>query len=328
MTGVPHSLSVVVPAFNEEGVIGGTLAHLAERLATRPDLVRQVDVIVVSDGSSDRTFDEATEALRRTELDGTVVQLAKNVGSHTAIRCGLDRASGELVAVVSADGQESPDAVLELISQFAPDTEVVWGERATRSGDGVIRRSLARLWYGVFRRLTRLEFPPGGLDFLVMRRRVADVLRSHAERTASIFLLTFNLGLRQKLVPYEREERPGGTSKWSLAKRVKLAIDMVTGVSVAPIRMLSLVGSVVGLLGILFGGITVVRALAGDVGVPGWASLMVVTSLLGGLMLITLGLMGEYLWRALDEVRGRPLYLEARVESVAERGAGTGAFGE
>ena len=150
-----------------------------------------------------------------------------------------------------------------------------------------------------------------GYDFVMFSRPVLDALFQYRERNASIFLLIFNLGFGQTAVGYVREARAGGSTGWTFRKRAKLAIDMLTGFSAAPIRVVSAVGILIGALGFVFGGITVVRGLLGHIPAEGWASLMVMTALMGGMILVALGFIGEYLWRALDEVRGRPLYLGA-----------------
>jgi dolichol-phosphate mannosyltransferase len=303
-------LSIVIPAYNEEGVIGRTL----NRIAATPDL-GDFEVVVVSDGSTDGTFEEARAAMAG-RLRGTVLDLATNVGSHAAIRCGLQHAEGDHVAVLSADGQDPPEQLAAMLHAFKPGIDIVWGQRRDRSSDGLVARTLARLYYRLFRRLTSLDYPPSGLDFVVVSRRVVATLDRYRERHASLFLLIYNLGFGQTTVPYDRGERIGGQSGWTLRKRTKLAIDMVTAFSAAPIRLISLVGIVVGLAGLGFGGVTLIRGFLGQVPVSGWASMMVLTSLLMGLTLVAVGFLGEYVWRALDEIRGRPLYIETRSVAV------------
>jgi polyisoprenyl-phosphate glycosyltransferase len=146
----------------------------------------------------------------------------------------------------------------------------------------------------------------------VARRRVIEAVLQRSARNASLFLLIYNLGFGQTFVGYERGIRVGGCSSWTLRKRVKLAIDMLTSFSAAPIRIASLAGIVAGLVGIVLGSVTLVRAVLGDVPVSGWASLMVVSSFTSGLMLVAIAFLGEYAWRILDEVRGAPPFIEAR----------------
>jgi len=307
------SLSIVIPAFNEAGVIGRTLERIAAAVDSSPEL-GEVEVIVVSDGSTDATFDEARGVIEA-RFRGQAIELVSNVGSHAAIRCGLRHANGDHVAILSADGQDPPEQLVTMMAAFEPGVDIVWGQRRERSSDGIVARTLAKAYYWLFRRLTSLDYPPSGLDFAVMTRRVVDAVEQYRERHTSLFLLVFNLGFGQTTVPYDRGERIGGESGWTLRKRAKLAVDMLTGFSAAPIRLISLAGILVGFAGLGFGGVTLIRGFLGQIPVSGWASMMVLTSLMMGLTLVALGFLGEYVWRALDEVRGRPLYIEARRES-------------
>jgi dolichol-phosphate mannosyltransferase len=308
-------LSIVVPAYNESGVVGGTLARIA---ALDRAFTDRIEVIVVSDGSTDATFEEACDGLRR-GLAGRVVELAANVGSHAAIRCGLRYARGELVAIMAADGQDPPEVLPAMLERFTPMIDVVWGRRRERRSDRFGTRMAAAAFYRLFRVLTRLDFPPSGLDFVVVRRRVVDAVLQAFARNTSLFLVIYNLGFAQAFVEYDRGVRAGGRSSWTLRKRLKLGVDMLAGCSAAPIRIASLSGVIVGLVGIILGGVTLIRAAFGNVPVSGWASLMVVSSFMGGLMLVAIAFLGEYVWRILDEVRGAPPFIEARHEDATRQ---------
>jgi dolichol-phosphate mannosyltransferase len=314
-------LSIVIPAWNEAGVIGPTLQRIKAIVAAHPELVGRVEVIVVSDGSTDGTYREAVAEIGDV-VSGRVVQLLQNVGSHAAIRAGMEHAHGDFVALLAADGQDPPELLPEMLEAFADeDVCVVWGRRLARVHDDRFHSLTSATYYRIFRRLTGMEYPAAGLDFVVLRRVVVEAVLSHRERNTSLYLLIFNLGLPDAYVDYERGERALGTSRWSFRARCKLAIDMLTTFSAAPIRVLSVTGVIVGMLGVVLGGVTVIRALFTDIPVSGWASLMVVTSIMSGIMLIALGLLGEYVWRTLDEVRQRPLYFVAR-EAVVDANVG------
>jgi polyisoprenyl-phosphate glycosyltransferase len=308
-------LSVVLPAHNEAGVIDATLARIATLEGT---LGHRIEVVVVSDGSTDATFEDAREGLRR-GLDGRVVELAANVGSHAAIRCGLRYARGDLVAIMAADGQDPPEALPAMLERLRPELDVVWGRRRERRNDRFGVRLAAAAFYRFFRLLSGRDYPPSGLDFLVVRRRVVDAVLNYSARNISLFLLIYNLGFTQAFVEYDRGQRAGGKSSWTPRKRLKLAVDMFAGCSAAPIRIASLIGLLAGVVGIALGGVTLVRAALGDVHASGWASLMVVSSFMGGLILVAIALLGEYVWRILDEVRGAPPFVEARHEQAVRR---------
>jgi glycosyltransferase involved in cell wall biosynthesis len=315
--GARPLLSVVLPAHDEAGVIGVTLRRIA---GVASQLDGSVEAIVVSDGSTDDTFDEARAGLSA-ELPGTVVELATNVGSHAAIRCGLRHAGGEYVAVMAGDGQDPPEILPAMVSALGPNVDVAWGQRRDRAGDRRGPRRVAAAYYRFFRLLTGLDYPPSGLDIFMASRRVIDTVLQCSGRNSSLFLLIYNLGFSQAFVEYERGPRAGGRSSWTLRKRVKLAVDMLTGFSAAPIRLASLTGVIACLAGIALGVATVVRSAVADVPISGWATLMVVSSLASGSMLMAIGLLGEYVWRILDEVRGAPPYIEARQERVPAAGA-------
>jgi polyisoprenyl-phosphate glycosyltransferase len=308
-------LSIVIPAHDEAVVVGTTLSRIAALASPGSELAGRIEVIAVSDGSTDGTYEEARRALG-SELRGTVVELVSNAGSHAAIRCGLRYATGEFIAVMAADGQDPPEELPAMLSALHAPVDVVWGRRRHRANDRAGARRAAAAYYRIFRLLTELDYPPSGLDFLVARARVIEAVLQRSTRNGSLFLLIYNLGFAQTFVDYERGTRTGGRSSWTLRKRVKLAIDMLTSFSAAPIRIASLVGIVGGLAGIALGSVTVVRAAFGDVPVSGWASLMVVSSFTSGLMLVAIGFLGEYMWRILDEVRGAPPFIEARHEHV------------
>lgn len=301
-------ISIVLPAHDEAGVIGGTLRRIA---ALRSQLEGRIEAVVVSDGSTDDTFEEARRGLDG-ELPGVLVELATNVGSHAAIRCGLRYATGEYVAIMAADGQDPPEILPAMLRELRSPVDVVWGRRRDRANDAGNARRTATAFYRIFRLLTGLDYPPSGLDFLVARRRVIEAVLESSARNSSLTLLIYNLGFAQAFVDYSRGARGGGRSSWTLRKRAKLAVDMLTSCSAAPIRMASLTGVLACLAGIALGVATVVRAAVGDVPVSGWATLMVVSSLASGSMLMAIGLLGEYVWRILDEVRGAPPFVEAR----------------
>jgi glycosyltransferase involved in cell wall biosynthesis len=308
-------LSIVLPAHNEADTIGATLSRIAALGVAEPDLARRIEVIVVSDGSTDTTFAEACDGLRR-GLAGTVVELVANAGSHAAIRCGLRYASGEFVAIMAADGQDPPEALPAMLRRCRGPVDVVWGRRRARRNDRAGARLAAAAYYRTFRLVTGLNYPASGLDFLMVRQRVIETVLGCSARNSSLFLLIYNLGFAQAFVDYERAARDAGRSSWTLRKRVKLAVDMLTSCSAAPIRIVSLVGVVVGLAGIGLGGVALLRAALENTQIPGWAPLMMVGSFTSAAVLLVIWLLGEYVWRILDEVRRPPPFIEARQERV------------
>ncbi|MEA3510977.1 MAG: glycosyltransferase family 2 protein, partial [Actinomycetota bacterium] len=294
-----QQLSIIIPAFNESETLRSTLDRIRS-LTVESDRNWVTEVIIVSDGSSDDTFLVAAGALGD-GLDGEVIELVDNVGSHTAIRCGLERARGDFVAVLSADGQDPPESLPTMMDKASTGIDIVWGRRSSRSADPWLTRTIAGWFYRVFRWTTRLDYPETGLDFLLMTRPVADALLQYRERGLPLFLTVFNLGFSQTYVDYDREERTAGESGWTWRKKMRAAGDMFLAVSAAPLRILSIIGMVVGLLGLLFGTVTIVRAAFGHVDSAGWASLMTAITVMGGLILIGIAMLGECVWRTLEE---------------------------
>ena len=223
---------------------------------------------------------------------------------------------------MAADGQDPPEALPAMLERFSPELDVVWGWRRERRNDGGGARFAAAAFYRLFRLLTGLDYPPSGLDFLVVRRRVIDAVLQHSTRNTSLHLLIYNLGFAQAFVEYDRGAASGRTAR---AGRRASASSSPSTCSRAARRRRSASrrssASSPGWSGIALGGVTLVRAAFGAVPASGWASLMVVSSFMGGLMLVAIAFLGEYVWRILDEVRGAPPFIEARHEDRHRREA-------
>lgn len=298
-------LSVVTPAYNE----AESLPHLYERLRTVLNATGEDwEWIVVDDHSSDGTRPLLAN-LVRDDPRVKAVRLSRNFGSHIAIACGLQRAGGDCVTVLAADLQDPPEEIPRLLKGWRDGHHIVWAVRARREGETWLRRSLARLYYALMRRTSALEqFSATGADFFLIDRRVVEALNRFSERHVSILALITWMGFRQISLSYDKQERCYGRSRWTLKKQIKLLLDTVTSFTYFPIRLMSYLGLATSFLGFCYAGIVVLNRMRG-VPIEGWTSLMVVLLVLGGLQMLMLGVLGEYLWRALDDVRGRPRYL-------------------
>ena len=268
---------------------------------------------MVDDHSSDETFAVIQDL---SEKDSRVkgYRLARNFGSHMAIACGLQQASGECAVIMAADMQDPPEVIPELLKKWQAGDQVIWAVRAEREGRN--SQGFSSLYYWIMRRIVGLrQMPSTGADFFLIDRRVIDAFNQLNENNVSIFALITWMGFRQSEVSYDKQARLHGSSGWSLEKKLKLVVDSVTAFTYLPIRLMSYVGFGIALLGFIYAMIVIINALLGRPP-EGWSSIMVVVLVVGGIQMVMMGVLGEYLWRALDEARGRPRYIiEAETES-------------
>lgn len=308
-------VNVITPAFNE----AGNLPVIYDRLRTSLDRL-EVDWewIVVDDHSTDGT-PEVLAGLAERDRRVRGIRFSRNFGSHAAILCGLHQAEGDCAVILAADLQDPPEKIGDLLAEWRRGAHVVWAVRTHREGERTSTLLFSRLYYFLMRRTHALkDLPPTGADFFVVDRRVIDAVRRFRESHVSVFALITWMGFRRASIGYEKQARLHGRSGWTLQKKIKLFVDSVTAFTHFPIRVMSYLGFGTAFIGFLYAGFVMVNAWSGSP-VPGWSSLMVVVLVLGGLQMGMLGVLGEYLWRALDEARGRPRYL---IESQVPRESG------
>ncbi len=301
-------LSVVMPAYNEQENIRAAISRTVEQVRR---LGLEWELILVDDGSQDLTFARMREAAAA-EARLRVLRLSRNFGSHIAITAGLEHARGNACLVITSDLEEPADKIPEFVRLWQAGYEIVWGVRTARREPLTIRLGSALFHYlfGLFG-LTGYYRQAVGGGFFLVDRRVVDVLRRLKERNRTIVGLLAWVGFSHATLPYEPVARGAGRSKWTFGRRVKLAIDSFVAFSYAPIRLVSALGITIAAVSFAYGLFVGLRAVFGGVAVQGWPTLMVTVLFLGGLQLLVSGMLGEYLWRALDESRGRPLYIVA-----------------
>jgi glycosyltransferase involved in cell wall biosynthesis len=298
-------ISVVTPAYNE----ARNLAVLYDRLcATRDVLGVEWEWVIVDDHSHDETFAVVRDlAARDARVRG--FRFARNFGAHTALTCGLHQARGDCVAALAGDLQDPPEVIPALFERWKAGVQVVWAARQRREGETAATVGFSRLYYWVMRSVVGMkEMAATGADFFLLDRAVVDAFSGFNESNASILALLTWMGFRQATIGYDKEARLHGHSGWTLKKKLKLAIDSITSFSYVPIRFMSYLGFVVGFSGFLYAGLVVVNFIRGNP-IEGWSSLIIVVLLIGGIQMVMMGVLGEYLWRALDEARRRPRYL-------------------
>jgi polyisoprenyl-phosphate glycosyltransferase len=297
--------SFVVPVYNEQE----TVPELASRLAAVLDgLDGPSEVIVVDDASADDTFRQLLDLHRRDERFKPV-RLARNFGHQTAISAGIDFALGDAVVIMDGDLQDPPEVVPELIARWREGYDVVYGVRTRREGDPWHKRLLAAGFYRVLRRLTQTEIPEDAGDFRLVDRRAVDAFKLLRERSRYVRGMFAWVGFNQIGVRYEREARYGGERKYTFRKSLKLAVDGVVSFSTVPLRAVLAIGFVIAALSFMLGLFAVAARLAGWYRTPGWASILLAVSLLGGVQLTLIGVVGLYVGRIAEEVKARPLYV-------------------
>ncbi len=296
------SISIVTPAYNEAKNL--PLIHDAFKAALDGTAW---EWIVVDDHSSDDTF-EVVQGLARRDERVRGVRLARNFGSHMAISCGLHAARGQSAAVMAADLQDPPDTLMAMLQMWSEGAQVVWAVRERREGEKASTVGFSRLYYYLMRRFVGIkDMPAMGADFVLIDRMVVDTIKRFRETNTSIFALITWLGYRQASVSYPKRAREHGRSSWTLEKKLKLLVDSVTSFTYRPVRAMSYMGVVVAAVGCLYACVVVVNALRGHTP-QGWASILIAVLLMGGSQMLMLGILGEYLWRALDEARQRPRF--------------------
>jgi dolichol-phosphate mannosyltransferase len=299
-------LSIVVPVCNEEDNLPVFYTRLAAVLEGLSDW--EAEVIFVDDGSRDASL-QVLRALHERDPRVKVLRLSRNFGSWGALLAGIHSASGNAVMWMAADLQDPPELIPRLTRSWEEGAHVVWAVRAERH-DPWPRRVMASLFYKLLRRIALPEYPPSGTDICLMDQRVARLFGQLRERNRFTQGLIMHLGFDQVVVPYTREKRERGQSKWgNLSRLVKIGIDMVVAYSLFPLRLMLYVGLLAVSLSVMATSVLLAREVMFDIAIDGWTWVALIVLLFGGLNAIMLGILGEYLWRVLDEVRERPLYI-------------------
>jgi polyisoprenyl-phosphate glycosyltransferase len=301
---LPEPIISVITAAYKEAL---NLPVLYQRLAEVLDQFAW-EWIIVDDHSPDATFDVIRKIAAS---DGRVhgMRLSRNSGSHIALTCGVNAAQGECCVLLAADLQDPPETLPLLLEKWRAGVQVVWAVRAQREGEARSTVLFSRLFYWVMRKVVGLDqMPATGADFFLLDRKVARAFCEFRESNISMMALITWMGFRQDQIQYVKQARLHGSSGWSARKKVKLMVDSVTSFSYAPIRLMSFGGILLAFLGFVYAMLVVANAFSGQP-VSGWSSLMVLVLLLGGFQILLMGVLGEYIWRTLDETRRRPRFL-------------------
>lgn len=296
--------SVITPCFNEQDNIAAFYAALTG-VPGISDVIGEI--IFVDDGSTDNTY-EVVRSLAEKDHRVKCLRFSRNFGSHAALSAGLRRASGAFAVILSADLQDPPELIPELVKQWQAGFHVVWATRRSREDSGV-KKELASLFYTVLRRIALPQYPPEGMDFGLFDRRVLDEFKAMGETQPFITGAILWMGFRQTTIPYDRRSRRSGSSKWSMSKMIKLAIAAIAGFSSLPVRLVSVLGAVLCAIGLCGGALLVLLYLAGVRDVWQWFPLAAILFVLQGIQLLMLGIVGEYVLKGAEQANGRPPFI-------------------
>ena len=310
-----QGLSIVVPLYNEAATLQrlhARLMEVAKRLHETRGLV--CEVIYVDDGSRDGTLAIARE-LPATAIDVQVISLSRNFGKEAALLAGLDHARRGAVLFIDGDGQHPTSLIETLVAHWLDeDCDVVYTAKAHRANESLIRRVAVKTFYILLNWGARPKIPEDAGDFRLLSPRAANALRQLPERNRFFKGLSSWIGFRQMRIDYEPEARAEGRSTWNLRRLIGLSIDGVTAFSVAPLRLATVIGTVLALVAFFYGIQIIYETLVYGIAVPGYPSLFVGVMVLGGVQLIMIGVVGEYIGKILEEIKGRPVYFVAEHE--------------
>lgn len=304
-------LSVIVPCYFNEENIPITTHELVANEANFPAEVT-FEYVFVNDGSGDNTLGALRRAQDQYPNRIRIVDLASNVGSYNAIVAGMAYASGDCLAIITADLQDPPELMAKMYAHWQQGYKLVIGNRQDREETG-LAVVMAKLFHWLMKNLALNNIPDGGFDFVFFDRQVAtEVLKLH-ERNSNVFYLMVWLGFAYVNIPYTRRKREIGKSRWTLSKKVKLLIDSLMAFSFVPIRAISVLGLGLGLIALIYALYVIALKVAHPEEPAGWTTLMVVMLFVSAFQMIALGVIGEYVWRGLDAARKRPLYVVREV---------------
>ncbi len=297
-------ISIVVPAFNEEAVLPHFHQKISEVLSEQPF---NFEIVYINDGSSDNTLSIIKE-LRQADRQVTLIDLSRNFGKEIALTAGLQKAAGDAVVVIDADLQDPPELIPELISEWRNGYDVVYAQRSHRKGESLLKRTTAHFFYRIIQRISKITIPEDTGDFRILSRRAVNALNTFNEQHRFMKGLFAWIGYRQKAVQYQRDPRHSGKTKWNYWKLWNFAIDGITSFTIAPLKISTYLGLLTAAGAFSYGIYMVIETLIYGNPVPGYPSLIVIILILGGVQLVAIGILGEYLGRIFNETKGRPLY--------------------
>jgi dolichol-phosphate mannosyltransferase len=301
-------LSIIAPIFNEEKNIPELYRRVSEVMNTTQD---SWELVLVDDGSSDQSYDLIQELAQRDPRVRPVI-FARNFGHQIAVTAGLDYARGDAVVIIDADLQDPPELIVDMLAKWREGYQVVYAVRAEREGETFFKKFTASMFYRIIFRITDVKIPLDTGDFRLLDRKVVNVLNQMREKHRFLRGMSAWAGFRQIGLPYKRSARFAGETKYPLKKMLKLALNAVTGFSYVPLQLATYLGFISAAISIIAIPVIILFRLLGHQEFLGQATTLIAVLFLGGVQLISLGILGEYIGRIYDEVKGRPLYIVAQ----------------
>ncbi len=297
-------ISIIIPAFNEAAVLPEFHRSINRVLSELPF---DFEIIYINDGSTDNTL-ATIRQLRQSDKEITLVDLSRNFGKEIALTAGLHKAAGDAVVIIDADLQDPPELIPELIHEWQNGYDVVYAQRTQRKGESLLKKTTAHVFYRTIQRISKIHIPEDTGDFRILSRRAVNALNAFNEQHRFMKGLFAWIGYKQKAVHYQRDPRQTGESKWNYWRLWNFALDGITSFTTAPLKLSTYLGLLTAAGAFSYGIYMLIDTLLHGNPVPGYPSLIVIILILGGVQLVAIGIMGEYLGRVFNETKRRPLY--------------------
>jgi len=304
-------ISVIVPVFNEEFTISHFLERAIPALNSACDVIEascDFEIVFVDDGSTDKTADQIAEAAREIRQI-KLISLSRNFGKDAALAAGLAHAAGDAIIPIDVDLQDPPELIPVIVQKWISGAKVVNAVRTSRTSDGYLKRFTAKIFYSLYNAITDYKIPKNVGDFRLIDREVADILLQLPERTLFMKGIVPWIGFPSDSVEYMRAPRVAGQTKWHYWQLWNFALDGITSATTAPLRIWTYIGTLVSVIAFIYAMFLIIRVFLFGIDTPGYASLMVAILFIGGLNMLSLGILGEYVGRISTEVKARPLYV-------------------
>src|SRR5215469_2538060 len=296
-------LSIVIPVYYNEENLPDTIPRL---VALKDNIPYELELVFVDDGSKDRSLEVLLKYQALYPEKIIVIKLTRNFGEYSAVQAGLMKITGDCVAVISADLQDPPELLIDMLKCWERGIKAIFAVRRERD-DPKLSNFFSDSFYRLFRGFAIPGYPKRGFDFVLVDRQIVRDINNINEKNTNVMTLIYWLGYSYAFIPYDRKKREKGKSRWSLSKRIKFAIDSFVAFSYFPIRLVSALGLVFAFASFVYGATVFYDWWVGKVPVEGWTSLVIIITFIGGIQMIMLGVLGEYLWRTLDQTRKRPM---------------------